>query len=122
MHNEALVRRIAASRIATLLYLAEIRTLEKTESARKLAKRYVGIARRISSHYKVPFPDSLKFKTCKNCDNFLVPGINCRVVVASVHGYVAYVCECGRETHVPYIRKRAEPAKRASRRSFGGPR
>lgn len=121
MHNEALVRRIAASRIATLLYLAEIRTLEKTESAKKLAKRYVGIARRISSHYKVPFPDSLKFKTCKNCNNFLVPGINCGVVVASVHGYVAYMCECGRETHVPYIRKRAKPA-RPSLRSPGGPR
>lgn len=105
MHNEALAKRIAASRIDTLLALAESRTLEKSEAGGRLAKRYVDIAMRISAHYKVPIPDALKHRICKNCSNFLVPGINCKAVVASVHGYVAYVCDCGSETHVPYIRK-----------------
>ena len=102
MKNEALVKRIAKCRIGILFGLAEEKTLKDTEASRRLARRYISIARTISAHYKVKIPRELKYRICKKCGSFLVPGINCRVRVASAHGYVAYVCECGGETHIHY--------------------
>ena len=106
MKNEHLMDKIASDRIAMLLAYAEARTLEKTAPSKKLAKRYVDLARKISSHYQVSIPKGLKYRICRGCGNFLVPGLNCSVRVASSHGYVAYVCECGEERHVFY-KKRA---------------
>jgi ribonuclease P protein subunit RPR2 len=102
MKNEALVKRIALCRIKTLFELAGRKMLNDTETSRKLAKRYIDIARKISTHYKVKIPRELKYKICKKCGSLLVPGVNCRVRVASAHGYVAYVCDCGGETHIHY--------------------
>lgn len=102
MQNASLVKRTALTRIRTLLDLAEERALENTDASRKLAKRYVNLAKKMSTHYKVKIPKGLKSKICKSCDNFLIPGINCKVIVASVHGYIACVCECGNEVHVHY--------------------
>ena len=107
MKNEALVKRIALCRIKILFELARKRTLENTEESRRLAKRYLSIAKRISTHYKVKIPKELKSKMCKKCGSLLMPGVNCKVRVASVHGYVAYICSCGSENHIHY-RKRAE--------------
>lgn len=105
MKNAELVAKVASGRIRTLLADAEAKTTEKTASSTKLARRYVSLARRISSHYKVSMPRELKHRICRNCGNFLVPGVNCSVRVASVHGYVAYVCECGEERHLFYKKK-----------------
>ncbi len=105
MKNESLVKRTALSRIRRLIYMAEERTVENTASSRRLAKRYVGLAEKISTHYKVKIPNALKMRICKKCGNFLVPGINCKVRLASVHGYVVYACECGNEVHVHYRAK-----------------
>jgi ribonuclease P protein subunit RPR2 len=102
MKNESLVKRTALFRIRRLLGMAEERTVENTASSRELARRYVGLARRISEHYKVRIPGPLKPRICKKCGNFMVPGVNSRVRLASVHGYVAYVCECGNESHIHY--------------------
>jgi ribonuclease P protein subunit RPR2 len=102
MKNESLVKRTALFRIRRLLAIAEERTAENTSDSRRLAKRYAGIAKSISTHYKVKIPRALDAKVCKKCGNFLVPGINCRVRLASSHGYVAYACECGNEVHVHY--------------------
>jgi ribonuclease P protein subunit RPR2 len=105
MKNESIVKRTALFRIRRLLALAEERTQENTANSRRLAKRYTAIAGRISTHYKVKMPKALDDKVCKKCGNFLVPGIDCRVRLASVHGYVAYACECGKEVHVHYRAK-----------------
>lgn len=102
MKNEALVKRTALFRIRRLLGMAEERTVENTDDSRRLAKRYSGIAERISTHYRVEIPKALKSRICRKCGNFLVPGINCSVRLASSHGYVAYACECGNEVHVHY--------------------
>ena len=104
MKNVDLTRKIALGRINVLLSLAEQRTLEKSAPSEKLARRYVSLARKMSSHYKVTIPKKLKDRICRSCGNFMIPGINCRVKVASVHGYVAYVCECGEEKHIFYKR------------------
>lgn len=105
MKNSDLVRRIALGRIGRLAALAEARTADKTPESTKLAKRYVSLARRLGTHYKVSLPAELRNKICKKCGNFLVPGINCSVRLASSHGYAAYVCECGEEKHVFYKRR-----------------
>lgn len=102
MKNESLVRRTALFRIGKLIRMAEARTVENTGPSRKLARRYVLLAERISTHYKVKIPKALKSKICKGCGNLLVPGVNCRVRLASAHGYAAYACECGDEVHVHY--------------------
>ena len=105
MRNESLTRRIALERIRILLGLSEARTVENSKESRKLAKRYTHIASEISSHYKVSIPKDLKYRVCGRCGNFLVPGINCTVRLASAHGYVAYTCECGKERHVMYKKR-----------------
>jgi ribonuclease P protein subunit RPR2 len=105
MKNINLVAKIASGRISTLLAAAESRTVEKSDESNKLAKRYTHLAQRIRSHYNVGIPKELKHRICKKCGNFLVPGVNCKVRVASVHGYVAYVCECGAERHLFYKKK-----------------
>jgi ribonuclease P protein subunit RPR2 len=102
MKNVSLIKKVALGRIRMLLALAEAKTIENTQESRRLAKRYVTLARNMSSRYKISIPKELKNKVCTNCGNFLVPGIDCSVRVASVHGYVAYVCECGKERHVFY--------------------
>ncbi len=102
MKNTSLVGKIASQRIVVLLSLAEMRTLQKNTESTRLARRYVSLARKISSRYKVGIPKELKYRICRDCGNFLVPGVNCRVRLASSHGYLAYLCECGAERHVIY--------------------
>lgn len=69
-------------------------------------KRYVQLARKISAHYRIRIPQGLKNRICKNCNNLLAPGINCKVRVASGNKYIVYSCECGHEKHIFYKRSR----------------
>jgi ribonuclease P protein subunit RPR2 len=97
-----LVKEIAKDRVEKLLKLAEERALENTEASIKLSKRYVELARKISMHYKVGIPKKLKNRICKKCNNFLIPGINCSVRLASSKRFLIYKCECGAEKHIFY--------------------
>ncbi|MDE1874064.1 MAG: hypothetical protein KGI04_03010 [Candidatus Micrarchaeota archaeon] len=106
MKNASLVERMAESRMRNLLAMADARTKLGGAEQGRLAKRYTKLARLISSHYKVPVPAGLKQRICKNCGNLLVPGVNCSVRAVSSRGYMAYVCECGKEKHVFYKRRR----------------
>ncbi len=108
MKNDLLIDKTALNRMMVLLALAEKRTLEKTSESKKLARRYASLARSISSHYKVSMPIELRRRICRNCGNFLIPGVNCSVKVVSVHGYLAYTCECGEERHIFYKKKRVK--------------
>ncbi|VVB77232.1 Ribonuclease P protein component 4 [uncultured archaeon] len=105
MKNESLVRKVALGRIARLLDMARDRTIENTEKSRMLAKRYTRLAREIASHYRIRRRSDAERTVCKKCGNLLVPGINCKVRLASSKGYVAYVCECGEEAHLHYKEK-----------------
>ena len=92
----------AEDRIGRLYALAQKRTIDKGKSSRKLARRYVHIMKRISSHYKVALPKKIKDRICRKCDNTLVPGINCTVRISAHNKYIVYRCECGNENHIFY--------------------
>lgn len=68
---------------------------------KKLAHRYVTLARKIAMKYKVRIPRELKRKYCKHCYRFLMPGKNCRV--RNKDGGTVYYClECKRYMRFPY--------------------
>ncbi|MGC8676391.1 MAG: ribonuclease P protein component 4 [Candidatus Micrarchaeia archaeon] len=102
MQSKSLARSVASERIVALLGLAERAARDNTQQSRLLEKRYVRLAKLISAHYKVKISKELKQRLCKKCDNFLVPGVNCVVRIASSRNYVVYKCECGAERHIPY--------------------
>ncbi len=64
--------KIALERIWRLFELAEQEFTAHPERSR----RYVGLARRISSRNKAPIPAELKKRYCKKCGAFLVEGKN----------------------------------------------
>lgn len=45
----------------------------------KLAKRYVTLARKISTRTNTRIPKNLKRKFCKKCNAFLIPGKNAKI-------------------------------------------
>jgi len=63
-------------RIKILLQLADQRMRENEED---LAKRYVNLALLISKKYNVRIPRHMKYRICKKCNLFIVPGKNARV-------------------------------------------
>lgn len=91
---------VAQERINILAGLAEEAEISNIPQSFALAKRYIGIARKISSHYKVKIPKRISDRICKSCNNFLVPGVNCRVRKASVPDCIVYKCSCGEEKRV----------------------
>ncbi len=64
-------QRIALERINVLFQQASLR--------HAYAKRYVVLARRMSSRHKVRIPEKWHRRFCKACSAFLVPGRNCTV-------------------------------------------
>ena len=102
MKISPLVKEIAAQRILRLFELAKLRAVSGNQTSRLLARRYLGIARRISSHYKVTIPKEVGKMLCKGCGNLMVPGVNCTVRIVGQRKYVVYKCECGSERHSFY--------------------
>ncbi len=108
-------REIALSRIKKLFNLADKVVNEYKEGdldfGKKLANRYVEIARRISMKYKVRIPSELKRRFCKKCHSFLIPGLNVRVRIQG--NKVVYTClECGNIMRFPYVREIKKKRKR----------
>jgi len=67
--------KIAKERIERLFELAE----KHFKSNPSIAKRYVTLARKISTKTNTRIPINLKTKFCKNCNSYLKPGVNQRV-------------------------------------------
>ena len=44
-----------------------------------LSQRQASLARRISTHHRIKMPYELRINFCKQCKNFIVPGINSRI-------------------------------------------
>ena len=104
-------RRIALERIKRLFELGDWIIQEyKNEDidfGKKLANRYVELARKISMKYKVRIPRELKRRFCKKCHSFLVPGINLKVRIDSKQKSVVYEClECGFKMRYPYVKEK----------------
>lgn len=100
--KDPIVREIAIQRIGTLFEMAKERTEVADKRSKELAKRYVKLAKSLSTHYKVKLPPKVKNAICKKCANVLIPGLNCKVRLASSKKYVVYACECGEEKHIFY--------------------
>jgi ribonuclease P protein subunit RPR2 len=80
---------IALERIKKLFAEAESSFKEHPE----LSRRYVVLARKLSTRYKVRFTSEQKRMFCKKCDSYLKNGINSRVRL--VHGKRVQTClEC----------------------------
>ena len=94
--NSNLIEKVANERIERLFVLAEGRWAAGDDG---LARKYIKLARKIGSHYKVGVPLRMKNRICKKCNAVLLPGINCRVRVVR-GGYLAYKCSCGAEKKV----------------------
>ncbi len=88
-------QRTAIDRVSALFEQARIRPA--------YAKRYVVLARKIASRYKVRIPEQWRRRFCKDCNALLVPGRNCRV--RTVAGKIVIRClECGGMRRIPIKR------------------
>ena len=72
-------RRIARERIGILMGLAED---EAKMGRTKRTERYVALSKRIGMRYNVRFPRHLKRKICTHCHSFLLPSVNCSVMLS----------------------------------------
>lgn len=80
---------IALERIKKLFAFAK----ESLSSDKILSLRYVNLARKIGSKFRVRIPSENKRQYCKKCGAFLLPGKNCRVRVTGKT--ITYSCnEC----------------------------
>jgi len=74
-------RKIALERMYVLISNA-------TSNARlnpDLAQMQAGLTRRISTHYRIKMPYELRLNFCKQCKNFIAPGINSRIRLERPH-------------------------------------
>ena len=90
--------------------LERINTLFKEASGvfkedKKLANRYVKLARELAMKFKVRIPSHLKRRFCKHCYSYLMPGENLRV--RTREGKVIYYClECKKFMRIPTRKKK----------------
>ncbi|TMI14007.1 hypothetical protein E6H33_09345 [Candidatus Bathyarchaeota archaeon] len=93
------VTAVAHERIDLLLGQA-VETLPRDP---KLATRYVGLAKRISTRTKVRIPTEKKHYLCKNCGQPLIPGKNARIRIRSGNSRIIISClSCGTIRRYPY--------------------
>lgn len=77
---------IALERIKKLFSEAESSFKEYPE----FSKRYVEMARKLSTRYKVKFTPDQKKSFCKNCNAYLKNGVNSRIRLE--HGKIVQTC------------------------------
>lgn len=71
----------------------------------KLANRYVELARKIGMRHNIRIPAKYKRRFCKNCNFYLLPGVNARIRTRNRR--VVIFCEnCKRYTRIPFIREK----------------
>ncbi len=112
MREERLMKEIALWRISRLFDLAAHSTEENGKESPAIARRYVILARKISTHYKVKIPPGIKNRMCKECNSILLPGLNCRVRIAS-NGFLVYICDCGSQKKIHLTKKSVMPKNMA---------
>ncbi|HYD03557.1 MAG TPA: ribonuclease P [Alphaproteobacteria bacterium] len=95
---------MVVSRISKLFSEAEVMFKDHPE----LSKRYVVLARKLSTRYKVKFTSAQKKLFCKKCNSYLKNGINSRVRLTS--GKLVQTClVCNAVKRMDY---RKSPAKK----------
>ena len=90
-------KKIARERILILFKEAD----KVFKKDRKLADRYVYIARKIAMKIRIRIPRELKRRFCKHCYSFLKPNINVRI--RNKNGKTVYYClECKKFMRFPH--------------------
>ena len=90
--------KIAKERINELFDQAE-------KAKQEYSNRYVELARKIAMKYKVRIPPTLKKKFCKHCNEYLRPGVNCRV--RTREGKIVYYCSnCKKYMRFPVLKSK----------------
>ena len=74
-------KKIALGRIYILINDA----ISNARSNPDLAQRQASLARRISTHHRIKMPYELKINFCKQCKNFIAPGVNSRIRLGRTH-------------------------------------
>jgi len=93
------VKELAEQRIVKLLTMAEKNLKPHPERTR----RYVELAKKLSSKYNVTIPSELKRRICKKCDAYLVPGYNLAIRTDPKKKAVVYTClDCGTKKNYGY--------------------
>jgi len=96
--TRAAVASVATERFQILLDQAKKMAL----TDEKLSRRYVSLARKISSRTKVRIPGESKMYLCKGCGLALVPGHNAKVRLhAHTTGIVISCLSCGAVKRYP---------------------
>ena len=110
LRERALRKKIAYERIIGLFEMAK-NIIHKDPT---LAQRYVNIARKISSAYKVKIPSEYKRLLCRHCKSFIVPGINCRVRIQKRREpHIVITClNCGGHMRIPLRKDRSISERR----------
>lgn len=92
MKKETSRQKIAVQRINELFVQAGLRPA--------FAKRYVIMARKLSSRHKASIPAVWKRRFCKGCSAFLIPGRNCTVRTRMKRSVISCL-ECGAVRRFP---------------------
>ena len=92
-------RAIVYERIGILLTLAAAALKKKDE---KHAKRYVFLARKLSTRYNCRLSREQRSKFCKGCGLPLVQGLNVKVRLRKRTKSAEYLCSCGHAVSFKY--------------------
>jgi ribonuclease P protein subunit RPR2 len=72
---KAILRDLVIERMQILIKNA----LENARSDPRLAERQAGLAKKLSTKYRVRMPYEMRMNFCKKCKKFIVPGFTSRV-------------------------------------------
>ncbi|MCX6772482.1 MAG: hypothetical protein NTV88_01785 [Candidatus Micrarchaeota archaeon] len=92
MEQKGSTKQIVYERIDILLPLAASALKKKDE---KHAKRYVFLARKLSTRYNCRLDRTRRAKFCKGCGLPLVPGLNVKIRLRKRTKTAEYLCSCG---------------------------
>ncbi len=93
------LREIIYERIDILLSLAA-HALKKGDA--KYARRYVFLARKLSTRYNCRMRPSDRARFCKSCGMPSVPGLNTKVRLRKRQKAAEYACSCGATRRFKY--------------------
>jgi len=69
------LRQIALERMQILIKNA----ISNARTNPKLAQRQAGLAKRLSTKYRIRMPYDIRINFCKKCKKFIAPGVNARI-------------------------------------------
>jgi len=95
------VKGVVLERIGILFSLAK----KEAKAHPERGKRYVFLARKLATRFRLRLPAQFKKSFCKKCNSLYLPGINAKVRLDSRTRRVVYECACGEKRAMPYKNK-----------------